>query len=219
MGFFDKLVEMKKEHDRNVEEEKEKTRLKQEQREREEADFMRQLESGELVQGILRELRASAWFSKSQGSWDCNRREVIITPIAIYYDNYDKDVFFQYLCQVEPNGTDGVFYTIHRENYVSIKKVGGSSFVEKYPTPQTRYVDEVLEKYQSNAAYQRELLTYQMWGYSPISDRTMLKKFATALKNGLQKEYFNLGVSDIKENKFGFLMFELFPHARLTKMI
>ena len=209
MGFFDKLVEMKKEHDRKVEEEKENARLRQELKEKEEAEYIQQLEKGELVQGILKVLRDYAWFSESQGSWDSNRREIIITPIALYFDNYDKDVFFRYLCHVEPYGDDSVFYQIHRENYVSLKNIGGSSFAEKYPTPETRYVDEILEKYRNSNVYQRELIMYQMWEYSPISDKAKMKKFAIALKNALKKEYVNLFFSDVHENKFGFLMFEM----------
>jgi len=53
------------------------------------------------------------------------------------------------------------------------------------------------------------VLTYQRWGYDSITDSNILKKFATALKNVLEREYPKIKVSNIQKNKWGFLMLEL----------
>ena len=46
-----------------------------------------------------------------------------------------------------------------------------------------------------------------------------MKKFATALKNALKKEYVNLVFSDVLENKFGFLMFEMSLKVSYTEQM
>ena len=208
MGVLDKLMEIKKNHEAKVALEQERIRKEREKRRQEEAAMMEQLKSGKLVQEIYKRLRTSSWFSQSQGTWDCNCRQVIVTPVTVYINNHDKDVFFQYLRNVEPDGEKGVISTIQRELYVSLKDIGGSSIAVKSPTPETQYVDETLEKYEKSNNFKQEVLPFQMWGFAPISDRGLLKKVAIALREVLAEGFPSLTFSELQKNKYGFWMFE-----------
>lgn len=231
MSFFSVIKEGKARYEKSVEKkrklEKEKEERERQRRETEkrlvqekEAALMERLESGNLIQGICEVLNESPRFAKFLRGC-CERREIIVTPVAVYYNNYDKDTFFQYLQSVETNGKDGVFYTIYRQEYVSIKHYGNSCITEKYPTPETRATDETLEMYAKSNSYFREVLPFQLWEAESIDDVELFNKFAIALKRALQKNFPHLVFSDIQKSKFGFLMFEtevkkenIFPEIR-----
>ena len=75
MGFLDVLKGVKETYDRKIEEERKRSAEIVAQRE----EFERQLQGTEMIQCIVSHLMEIPGLGESQGSWDSNCRQVIVT--------------------------------------------------------------------------------------------------------------------------------------------
>ena len=220
MGFFDKLVEMKKEHDRKVAYEQEMERQKRIQREKEAAEREKaiydKLESSDLMNLLVRWMSSYEWFAHSQGSWDKNRRQVIVTPVNVFLNNYDEDTFFNILEEVSMTGRDEITYSMKRDYQGAVTPWGE---IIRAPTKETMENDYILKRYKESSGYDLMIAIYEANGYSPIYDKDTLKYFTQAMKNVLKRKYPTTGFSDIHQNAYGFWAFEMYVMKELTKSI
>lgn len=210
MGFFDKLVEMKKEHDRKVAYEQEMERQKRIQRETEaaerEKEILDKLESSGLMNLLVKWMSSYEWFAHSQGSWDKNRRQIIVTPVNLFLNNYDEDTFFNILEDVAMTGKDQITYSLKRDYQGAVTPWGE---IIRAPTKETMENDDILERYKESSGYDLLVGIYEAHGYSPIYDKEALKNFSKAMRNVLKRTYPMAVFSDIHQNAFGFWAFEL----------
>lgn len=220
MGIFNKLLEMKKEHDRKVAYEQEMERQKRIQREKEAAEREKaiydKLESSDLMKLLVDWMTSYEWFSRSQGSWDKNRRQIIVTPVNVFLNNYDEDTFFNILEEVSMTGKDEISYSMKRDYQGAVTPWGE---IIRAPTKETMENDYILERYKESGGYNLLIAIYETHGCSPIYDKDTLKYFAQAMKNVLKRKYPTAGFSDVHQNAFGFLAFEMYVMKESTKSI
>lgn len=211
MGIFDALKEMKARYDELAEEKKrkeeERIRHAQEEREREKREaeekermILDKLASGELMQSLLHECQAISWLGESQGSWDSNRRQFIITPVALVVNNHDQDLIFRCLEEIKSTGSHKFSYSLH------FKDITDRTQMEKY---------EKLEGFQWTAMF------YESYGegYSAITETDTLRYFTMALRREISKQYPTGAVSDMRENNYRFWWFEIVVEPKKQKSV
>lgn len=220
MAFFDKLREMKKEHDRKVAYEQEMERQKRVQREKEAAEreqaIFNKLESSDLMNLLVRWMSSYEWFAHSQGSWDKNRRQIIVTPVNVFLNNYEEDTFFNILEEVSMTGRDEITYSIKRDYQGAVTPWGE---IIRAPTKETMENDYILERYKESSGYDLMIAIYEANGYSPIYDKETLKYFTQAMKNVLKRKYPAASFSGVHQNAFGFFAFEIIVPRGLQRSI
>lgn len=86
------------------------------------------------MQSLLYHCQTISWLGESQGSWDSNRRQFIITPVALIVNNHDTDVMFRCLEEVEAIGGKKFRYSLHRE-FKPVMDPGGNWI--RMPTSET----------------------------------------------------------------------------------
>lgn len=227
MGIFDALKEMKARYDELAEEKKrkeeERIRHAQEEREREKREaeekermILDKLASGELMQSLLHECQAISWLGESQGSWDSNRRQFIITPVALVVNNHDTDVMFRCLEEIEAIGGDRFRYSLHQE-FKPVMDPGGNWI--RMPTSETIENNYQLEKYDKSNEFQWSAILFETYGYSAIVETDTLRHFAMALRREIVKQYPTGIVSEMKRNNYGFWWFEIVVEPKKQKSV
>lgn len=227
MGIFDAIKEAKRRHNELLEEKvrqeelrKKREREEQERRQREtdekERVILDKLASGELMQSILSLCREMAWFGESQGSWDSNLRQFIVTPVAVIINNHDTDVLFRCLEEVAVSGGDQMQYVLHRE-FKPVMDPGGNWV--RMPTSQTIDDDFQLKKYNNDDSFHWNTILFESYGYGAIEDPQTLRYFTMALHREALKLYRGVTPSQIRKNAYGFYGFEFKVEGKKQKSI
>lgn len=223
MGLFDTLRKKKEEYDNKKEaewrkEQERRERMRRENAAREKA-ILEHLESGELMQTIVGSVCATSWFGESQGTWDSNRRQVIVSKIAVILNNHDENTFFTNLEKMSVHN-NSVSFDMH----VAEDSIFSSYANEKLGLPSNaeainRNRDMQLSRYQESDDYQLVTYLFESYGYGAIEDKKMLGYFATALHTVLSKQFPDLHFSQPKENQFGFWAFDTMVKGKQQKTI
>ena len=227
MGILDTLKEMKARYDESVEEKKkrEAERIQRERQERErkkreaeekERMILDKLASGELMQSLLYHCQTISWLGESQGSWDSNRRQFIITPVALIVNNHDTDVMFRCLEEVEAIGGKKFRYSLHRE-FKPVMDPGGNWI--RMPTSETIENDYQMEKYENNDGFQWIAIFFETYGYNTITETDTLRHFAMALRREIAKQYPTGMASEMRKNAYGFWWFEIVVEPKKQKSV
>lgn len=202
MGLFDKIKEIKTQYDNNQEakreQEEEQKRKAREEREAKENAILEKISSGELMQTIVHNITdKTPWFFTSQGGWDSNRRQVIVTAVAVIVNNHREDTFVQCLESIYIH-KDQIEFTFRQEedsimaSYFN-QKLGLDSRAEAV----NRWNKQRLAEYESKD-YMLETIPYESIGYDPITDDTILERFASVLREQLQKANPSITFTDIR---------------------
>ncbi|MBR3751832.1 MAG: hypothetical protein IKK50_01720 [Ruminiclostridium sp.] len=217
MGLFDKIKEAKRQYDVKAEEEQQRAKEARERIQREEEEKVQRIVTGlknnDLMQNIVALVIQQPWFSESQGSWDSNRRQIIVTPEVVSVNDYAQDDYFQVLERMyaSDNNTVGIKISTSRRPLQDKNAEWVSEHVP-YPDLGIRFANIVREKYSNgNCAY----ISYEGIGYSEIADAETLNWFAKVLQIVLQERYPELKFSGIHRNYFGLQAFEIYlPEKR-----
>lgn len=214
MSVFDVIKGVKTRCDRIAEE---KRKLEQEKKEREqqrreaekrceeerERTTIEKLASGELIQAIVSFCAETTWFGESQGSWDSNRRQVIVSGAVVLLNNHDKDVFFKNLEGVSVHNKKVVF-NIHQATDSIFSAYAEAKLGMPSGAKETnRIVDEQLDNYWKSDDYELISLTFEDFGYDSIENKEMIKFFVRALHIELGKKFPNMIFSEPRKNGFG----------------
>ena len=217
MGFFDKIKDVKLQHDAKVEEERQRARearerIKREEEEKEQRIF-EGLRNSDLMQNVVKILTQEPWLSESQGSWDSNRRQIIVTPEAVSANDYAEDDYFQVLERISASGNNTVSVKISSSRRA--EKDGNGKWISEH-VPYTdlgmRFANIMHEQYRDGKCV---YVSYEGIGYGEITEEKTLKYFVKVLKSVLEERYPELKFSDIHRNYFGLQAFEMYvPEKR-----
>lgn len=226
MGFFHKIKEMKEQYKAEVQEQQQLARNIQEQRQRkaEEERLRIQREAEEKEQRIITGLRNSGlmrhvvellkeekWFSNSQGSWDSNRRQIIVTPGVVSANDYGEDDYFQVLERLYTSGDATVGIRVSSDRRPRKTSTGRWTTEEIGGELGHRRSELIREKYQDNKSV---YVGYESLGYSEITEEETLEYFVKVLRMMLQECYPTLKFSDIHRNYYGLYAFEMFVEEK-----
>lgn len=213
MGWFDKIKEVKTQYD-NKQKEKRKQEEAQrkkarEEREAKETAILSQISSSEFMQVIVYNIAEKIpWFFVSQGSWDSNRRQVIVTENSVIVNNHREDTFVRSLESIRIHKDQIEF--IFRQEADSVmasnlnKKLGLPSQAEAVNFQNARQLAEYEE-----GDYMLEAIPYESIGYDPISDDAMLKRFTSVLREKLQKANPDIPFTEIRRMALRRYCFEI----------
>lgn len=214
MGFFDKIKDAKQQHDAKAEEERRRAREARERSQREKEEQEQRIRDGlrnsALMKYIVAGLINEPWLPESQGSWDSNRRQIIVTPEAVSANDYAEDDYFHVLKEISPgaNNTVSISRAIDRMAQRDSRSYGGWESISVPFDIGRQFTDLLDKKYQDrNAVY----ITYEGAGYEKIGDSETLLYFAEALKAEFEVRYPNCTFSRlVHKNYYGLRAFEMY---------
>lgn len=203
-------------HDAKVEEERQRREAQERKRreaEEEEQRIINGLRNSDLMQNVVILLTQEPWLSESQGSWDSNRRQIIVTPEAVSANDYAEDDYFQMLEKISASGNNTVSIKISSSRYA--KKDGNGKWISEH-VPYTdlgmRFANIMHEQYRDGMCV---YVSYEGIGYGEIAEEETLKYFVKVLKSVLEERYPEMIFSDIHRNYFGLQAFEMYvPEKR-----
>lgn len=214
MGLFDKAKAAKEEHARQEEarrQEAERAKIEAENKRNRQIEY---IQEGELAQSVLNWIDSWEWFLHSQGSWDSNRRQVIICNNMVFINNFDDpyngaDYFFSKLRDANNHKGNNVTYS-HQRNY--------KTFPEgTLPDEDTMKLEDVLDRYKG-VDYDLQVFSIEDSGFTALSESD-LQLFSQAIYNFVMQKQECTNRNALHKNSFGFWAFEFFVNPVKLKSI
>ncbi len=222
MGFLDTLKSKKEEYIREENarqqamiEERQRRQQAQEDQERE---LYEKIANSALIRDLVKESERIPWFAESQGSWDGNRRQVIIAKKAIVINNYLSDAFANRLKEIVVENRDIEYIFEQKKTGMLDSYVSNKLGVQSVADSQNDAFQRELESYRQSENYSAIVTSFEWLGYEDLSG-SIHKTFAIILRQKLQEKYPEAIFTEVRWNKYCAYVFELMVEPKERKSI